>query len=174
MPLLWPLAAVADALVWRKVRAALGGRSKLIISGGSALPKFLERFYEAAGIHIVSGYGLTETSPVIAVRRADKNLVDGGVVGLPPKEVELQIRDPETHAPLPPGRPGVVFTRGPQVMLGYYKEGAATAKVLDADGWFETGDLGLINPGTGDLVLTGACMFACGWEGGWMGGGLIE
>jgi long-chain acyl-CoA synthetase len=69
--------------------------------------------------------------------------------------VELQIRDPETGAALPDGKPGVVFTRGPQVMLGYYKDKAATVKVLDADGWFETGDLGFVNPGSGDLVLTG-------------------
>jgi len=63
VPLLWPFARLADLLVWRKVRAALGGRQKLIVSGGSALPKLLEQFYEAAGIPVVSGYGLSETSP---------------------------------------------------------------------------------------------------------------
>lgn len=63
VPLLWPLAKLADLLVWRKVRAALGGRQKLIVSGGSALPPFLERFYEMAGIPVVSGYGLSETAP---------------------------------------------------------------------------------------------------------------
>ncbi len=206
MPLLWPFARLADLLVWRKVRAALGGRQKLIVSGGSALPKLLEQFYEAAGIPVVSGYGLSETSPgttygrlsnrcrrpvlpfyhnrhqqtttpttlntsdhhhhhlylptpkpVIAVRRADRNLVDGGVVGLPPKDVELQIRDIETGAALPDGQPGVVFTRGPQVMLGYYKDRAATDKVLEhgPGGWLNTGDLGFLNKGSGDLVLTG-------------------
>lgn len=70
LPLLWPLATLADLLVWRKVRAALGGRQKLIVSGGSALPKFLERFYEAAGIPVVSGYGLSETSPGTYARHA--------------------------------------------------------------------------------------------------------
>lgn len=153
--LLWPFAKVADMLVWRKVRLALGGRQKLVVSGGSALAKYLEEFYQVAGIPIVSGYGLSETSPVIAVRRADRNLVAGGVVGLPPKMVELQVRDLETGKPLAAGKNGVVFTRGPQVMMGYYKDKEATAKVVDADGWFDTGDLGFINQGSGDLVLTG-------------------
>ncbi len=153
--LLWPPAKLADLIVWRKVRVALGGRQKLCISGGSALAKYLENFFEAAGIPVVSGYGLTETSPVIAVRRADRNLVDGGVVGLPPAEVELAIRDLETNEPVRDGKPGVVYTRGPQVMQGYYKDPVATAKAIDANGWFDTGDLGFLNQNSGDLVLTG-------------------
>lgn len=146
--------------MFKKVRSALGGRQKLVISGGSALAKYLEEFYDSAGIPVVSGYGLTETSPVIAVRRAGRrrNLVDGGVVGLPPQEVELQVRDVETGVVLQrqqQGKAGVVFTRGPQVMRGYYKDSVSTQEAIDANGWFDTGDLGFINPDTGDLVLTG-------------------
>lgn len=238
--LLWPLAKLADLLVWSKVgrpkaphsippplrtcppactlvpdactvkpgsaislvparlclvgqvRVALGGKAKLVVSGGSALAKYLEDFYQAAGIkarqkrgpgvaaalehdtsltdalgllclQVVSGYGLTETSPVIAVRRADRNLVDGGVVrerdtlqlgrrlppacmhgclgptsppalrlqargdgwwrlcvcvqvGMPPSLVELRVVDPDTGKEAKAGRPGVVLTRGPQVL----------------------------------------------------------
>eukprot|EP00624_Nannochloropsis_granulata_P000994 evm.model.NODE_1442_length_9136_cov_37.472527.1 len=163
--LLYPLAQISDLVVFKKVRNALGGRQKLVISGGSALAKYLEEFYDSAGIPVVSGYGLTETSPVIAVRRAGRrrNLVDGGVVGLPPKEVELQVRDLETDRVVgkggkeggKQGKAGVVFTRGPQVMHGYYKDKESTRKAIDDNGWFDTGDLGFINPGTGDLVLTG-------------------
>jgi len=163
--LLYPLAQISDLVVFKKVRKALGGRQKLVVSGGSALAKYLEEFYDSAGIPVVSGYGLTETSPVIAVRRAGRrrNLVDGGVVGLPPQEVELQVRDVETDRVVgqegkeggKPGKAGVVFTRGPQVMQGYYKDEESTRKAIDNNGWFDTGDLGFINPGTGDLVLTG-------------------
>jgi len=159
--LLFPFAQLSDQIVFKKVRSALGGRQKLVVSGGSALAKYLEEFYDSAGIPVVSGYGLTETSPVIAVRRAGRrrNLVDGGVVGLPPKEVELQVRDVETGVVLQAGREGgkagVIFTRGPQVMRGYYKDSVSTHKAIDANGWFDTGDLGFFNPSTGDLVLTG-------------------
>jgi long-chain acyl-CoA synthetase len=158
--LLFPFAQLSDLIVFKKVRSALGGRQKLVISGGSALAKYLEEFYDSAGIPVVSGYGLTETSPVIAVRRAGRrrNLVDGGVVGLPPQEVELQVRDVETGVVLQrqqQGKAGVVFTRGPQVMRGYYKDSVSTQEAIDANGWFDTGDLGFINPDTGDLVLTG-------------------
>lgn len=162
---LLPGALLADLLVWKKVRQALGGRQKLVVSGGSALARYLEEFYDAAGISVVSGYGLTETSPVIAVRRAGRlrNLVDGGVVGFPPKEVELEIRElederkgaPEKEVGSAEGKVGLVFTRGPQVMQGYYKDPSSTRKAVGDDGWLNTGDLGYLNPGTGDLVLTG-------------------
>lgn len=76
-------------------------------------------------------------------------------MGTPPQEVELQIRDLETNAPLKDGQPGVVYTRGPQVMVGYWQDQGATHRVIDAEGWFDTGDLGFINQKTGDLVLTG-------------------
>jgi long-chain acyl-CoA synthetase len=156
-----PINAVGDKLVWRKVKDGFGGNIKLIISGGSALPGSLETFYEASGLKICVGYGLTECSPLIAFRRSDSNLVTAGCVGKATLDTELRVVDPaaktgETDRPsLSIGEIGVVLARGPQVMKGYYKNSEATAKAVDKFGWFDTGDLGRINPTTGDLILTG-------------------
>jgi len=118
---------------------------------------------QAAGIKVMCGYGLTETSPVIAIRRSNDNFIDAGVVGRPPRKVELRIVHPETREVLPLTHVGEVTTRGPQVsmhggsvtrigvvvrlltssglqvMKGYYKNPEATAKVTDKEGWFSTG-----------------------------------
>ena len=156
--LLYPLFLLGNAIVWKKVKQALGGKQKLIISGGSALPKYLEDFYDSAGIPIISGYGLSETSPVIAVRdgNPEKNLIEGGVVGLPPREVELRVVDIDTKEVISTkGVSGMVQTRGPQIMKGYYKDAQATSKVIDKDGWFSTGDVGFFNTLSNDLILTG-------------------
>jgi len=157
-----PLNAVGDKLVWKKVQDGFGGNLKTIISGGSALAGSLETFYEAAGFQILVGYGLTECSPLLAYRRADANLVTAGCCGMPCMDTEVRVVDPESKATaasdrksLPIGEIGVVIGRGPQVMKGYYKNPEATAKAVDQYGWFDTGDLGRINPATGDLILTG-------------------
>lgn len=157
-----PLNAVGDKLVWSKVQDGFGGNLKCIISGGSALSSPLESFYEAAGFRILVGYGLTECSPLLAFRRADANLVTAGCCGKPCLDTEVRVVDPESKATpesdrksLPNGEIGVVIGRGPQVMKGYYKNPEATAKAVDQYGWFDTGDLGRINPATGDLILTG-------------------
>jgi len=160
-----PLNAVGDKLVWSKVQEGFGGKNKVIISGGSALAGSLETFYENCGITICVGYGLTECAPLIAHRRSDENLVTGGCVGQPCLDTELRVVDPETkpddvkgeRKALPDGEIGVVIARGPQVMKGYYKNLKATAKAVDRYGFFDTGDLGRINPVTGDLILTGRC-----------------
>lgn len=156
-----PLNFVGDKLVWSKVQAGFGGRQRSIISGGSALAGGLETFYENCGIEILVGYGLTECSPLLAHRRADNNLVTAGCVGFPATDTELRVVDPEANPDkgerkaLPDGIAGVVLGRGPQIMQGYYKNPEATAKAIDRFGWFNTGDLGRINPATGDLILTG-------------------
>jgi long-chain acyl-CoA synthetase len=157
-----PLNYVGDKLVWSKVKAGFGGNLKTIISGGSALPGNLETFYEAAGFQILVGYGLTECSPLLSYRRLDGNLVTAGCCGKPCLDTEVRVVDPESRADatsdrpaLPDGQVGVVIGRGPQVMRGYYKNPEATAKAIDEYGWFDTGDLGRINPATGDLILTG-------------------
>ncbi|GKY90979.1 hypothetical protein MPSEU_000070700 [Mayamaea pseudoterrestris] len=156
-----PVNAVGNKLVWGKVKDGFGGRVKTIISGGSALAGSLESFYEAAGLRVCVGYGLTECSPLLAYRRSDANLVTAGCAGLPCLDTEIRIVDPEskvTDRPrpaLPDGQIGVVIGRGPQVMKGYYKNPVDTAKAVDKFGWFDTGDLGRINPATGDLILTG-------------------
>jgi len=156
-----PLNAVGDKLVWSKVKDGFGGQLKTIIAGGSALSGSLESFYENCGLNIIVGYGLTECSPLLSHRRSDANLIVPGCAGLPCLETELRIIDLNDRAgdvervALPDGTPGVVLGRGPQVMRGYYKNPDATAKAIDKFGWFDTGDLGKINPATGDLILTG-------------------
>lgn len=162
LALLAPLNAVGDKLVWSKVQDGFGGNLKTIISGGSALAGSLETFYEAAGFNVLVGYGLTECSPLLAYRRTDANLVTAGCCGKPCLDTEVRVVDPASKATaqsdrksLPIGEIGVVIGRGPQVMKGYYKNPEATAKAIDQYGWFDTGDLGRINPATGDLILTG-------------------
>jgi len=160
-----PLNALGDKLVWSKVKDGFGGKIKVIISGGSALAGSLETFYENCGLSMVVAYGLTECSPLISHRRADRNLVTPGCVGEPCLDTELRVVDPELKADdidgerpaLPDGEVGVVIARGPQIMKGYYKNPEATAKAIDRFGFFDTGDLGKINPLTGDLILTGRC-----------------
>lgn len=162
LAVLAPLNAVGDKLVWSKVKDGFGGNLKTIISGGSALAGSLESFYEAAGFRILVGYGLTECSPLLAYRRSDANLVTAGCCGKPCIDTEVRVVDPESKTTglsdrpsLPIGEIGVVIGRGPQVMKGYYKNPEATGKAIDQYGWFDTGDLGRINPSTGDLILTG-------------------
>lgn len=160
-----PVNALGDKLVWAKVKDGFGGRIKVIISGGSALAGSLESFYENCGLKISVGYGLTECSPLIAHRRVDRNLVTPGCVGQPCLDTELRVVDPELkpedldgeRPKLPDGEVGVVIARGPQIMKGYYRNAEATAKAIDRFGFFDTGDLGKINPVTGDLILTGRC-----------------
>jgi long-chain acyl-CoA synthetase len=157
-----PIHAVGNKLVWSKVRDGFGGRLKVIISGGSALSGALESFYEAAGLTILVGYGLTECSPLITFRRRDRNLVTAGCAGMACTDTEFRVVDPSavvlTHQPrqsLPHGQAGLIIAKGPQVMKGYYKNKEATEKAIDRFGWFDTGDLGFVNAATGDLILTG-------------------
>lgn len=157
-----PLNAVGDKLVWSKVKDGFGGNLKTIISGGSALAGSLEKFYETAGFKVVVGYGLTECAPLLAYRRLDGNLATAGCCGKPCLDTEVRVVDPDSKATpesdrpsLPDGEVGVVIGRGPQIMRGYYKNPKATAEAIDEYGWFDSGDLGRINPATGDLILTG-------------------
>jgi long-chain acyl-CoA synthetase len=151
--LIWPLHATAGALLWPKVRAQLvGGRLRTAISGGGALAIHVDGFFEAVGIELLVGYGLTETSPVLACRRPWSNR--RGSAGLPLPDTGLKVVDPASRTPLPLGERGLVLAKGPQVMAGYYNKPEATAKVLDGEGWFDTGDLGLLLA-DGTLVLTG-------------------
>jgi long-chain acyl-CoA synthetase len=147
-----PLHALAERIVYRKVREATGGQIKYVISGGGSLAKHLDNFFEIVGIEILVGYGLTETSPVANVRRPMRNL--RGSAGGPMPLTEIRIVDPETRQPLPVGERGLVLIRGPQVMQGYYQNPEATAKAIDPEGWFDSGDLGWVTPAN-DLVLTG-------------------
>jgi long-chain acyl-CoA synthetase len=135
----WPLDALAARVLHRRVREATGGRLVAAVSGGAALPPHVDLFFAAAGVTLLVGYGLTETSPVVAVRRFRRNVL--GTIGTPLASTELRVVDPESGEPLPTGATGVLQVRGPQVMEGYWRNPEATAGVLRPDGWFDTGDL---------------------------------
>ncbi|MCG5058565.1 MAG: AMP-binding protein [Limnoraphis sp. WC205] len=152
MGLLTPLHRLADRLVYQKIRAATGGEFKFAISGGGSLAMHLEMFYEIVGVDLLVGYGLTETSPVLTARRPLHNL--RGSAGKPIPQTEIRIVDPETRQVLPRQEKGVVLARGPQIMKGYFENPEATAKAIDPEGWFDTGDLGWLSR-QNDLVLTG-------------------
>ncbi|ELR98156.1 long-chain fatty acid--CoA ligase [Gloeocapsa sp. PCC 73106] len=147
-----PLHQIADRLVYRKIRNGVGGNLRFLISGGGSLAMHLENFYEVVGIPILVGYGLTETSPVTNARQIEHNL--RGSAGKPLPETEIRIVDLETKQDLPKKKRGLVLLRGPQVMQGYYHQPEATAKAIDASGWFDTGDIGWLTCDQ-DLVLTG-------------------
>jgi long-chain acyl-CoA synthetase len=123
---------LATKLMFSKWKAALGGRIRLLVSGGAALPEELALVYIGAGIPIVQGYGLTETSPVITASTIEENRV--GTVGTPIRNVQVRI------AP-----DGEIETRGPNVMRGYYNKPEETRAVFSEDGWFKTGDIGTID-----------------------------
>ena len=148
---LYPLHALADKLVYRKIRAGVGN-IQAVCSGGGSLAKYLDDFYQTVGIVVIVGYGLTETSPITNARTPKHNI--RGSAGQPLPETEIKIVNPETRQKLPQGETGLVLIRGGQVMQGYYQNPEATAKAIDADGWFDSGDLGCLTP-FNDLVLTG-------------------
>ena len=149
----WPLHGLAARLFWPKVRQQLiGGRLRTAISGGGALASHVDGFFEAIGIELLVGYGLTETSPVLTCRRAWSNR--RGSAGQPLPGTAIRIVDGESGVVRPIGARGTVLAKGPQVMAGYFRKPEASAQVLDGEGWFDTGDLGhLLADGT--LVLTG-------------------
>jgi len=124
--------AIASKLVFSKWQAAFGGRMRLLVSGGAAMPEDLTYIYIGAGIPIVQGYGLTETSPVITAGRLDDNRV--GTVGKVISNVEIRIAED-----------GEIEVRGPNVMRGYYNKPEETRAVFTSDGWFKTGDIGTID-----------------------------
>ena len=152
MSILAPLHAIADKLVYTKIRAATGGKIQNIISGGGSLAKHLDLFFEIVGINILVGYGLTETAPITHVRRPWQNI--RLTSGKPLPGTEIKIVDVDTRQPVVVGQKGLVLLRGPQVMQGYYRDPEATAKAIDPEGWFNSGDLGTITPNN-DLTITG-------------------
>ena len=135
---------IADKLVYDKIRKKVGvDNIDVIVSGAAAIPKKVCRFFNAIGVTIFEGYGLTETSPVVAVSTRNKFGRDIGCVGEPLPGVEVKITDD-----------GEIICRGHNVMMGYYRQPELTAEVIDKDGWVHTGDLGKFNE-HGLLMITG-------------------
>ncbi|HMV15131.1 MAG TPA: long-chain fatty acid--CoA ligase [Chitinophagales bacterium] len=137
---------IADKLIFSKWREGLGGRIMGIVTGSAACPLKMARVFSAAGIPIREGYGLTETSPVLTFNRFAEGGAMLGTVGMPIKDVEIKIAED-----------GEILAKGPNIMMGYYKEVEKTNEVLTEDGWFSTGDVGTFvtnNAGNKFLKIT--------------------
>ncbi len=137
-PLYYVQKKLANLLVFRKWRKILGGKIEGVVVGAAALQPKLGRLFSAAGIEIREGYGLTETSPVIAFNRFEPGGVRFGTVGIPIPGVAVKIVNENENGD------GEILAKGPNIMLGYYNRPDLTAQVLDDEGWFNTGDVGKI------------------------------
>ena len=127
---------IARKLIFSKWKEALGGELLVMVSGGAALQSRLEKIFWAAGLPVIQGYGLTETSPVVAVNPFRIDEIGFGTVGPVLENVEIKIAED-----------GEILTRGVNLMMGYYKAPELTAEVIDEEGWFHTGDIGVIEQG---------------------------
>jgi len=125
---------IARKLIFSKWKEALGGEDLIIVSGGAALQVRLAKIFWAVGFSVIEGYGLTETSPVISVNSLTPTIVKFGTVGPVLENIEVKIADD-----------GEILSKGPNVMLGYYKAPDLTKEAIDKDGWFHTGDIGHID-----------------------------
>lgn len=123
---------IADILIYKKWRAAVGGKLVCLASGGAALNPKLERIFLCANLTVLQGYGLTETCVVVSVNRFGKDNIRIGTVGPLINGVQVKIAEED----------GEILIKGPSVMMGYYKNPEATAEAIDKDGWFHSGDVG--------------------------------
>jgi len=149
--LLLPGRGLAQLLIFNRLRRRLGGRFKAGISGGGSLPARVDLFFNSVGLRLQEAYGLTETAPLVTVRRYKRSR--RGTIGQLLLNTEVRIVDNQGEI-LPPGRNGLIHVRGRQVMQGYYKRPDATAAVLSAGGWFNTGDIGMLTHDN-ELRITG-------------------
>ncbi|MDR0998172.1 MAG: long-chain fatty acid--CoA ligase [Treponema sp.] len=148
---LLPGYGIATLLVYRHLWERLGGRFRAGISGGGSLPAKVDHFFNAVGIRLQEGYGLTETAPLVTVRRWRKSR--RGTIGQVLLNTDVRVIDGKGRS-LPPGRNGVICVRGGQVMQGYYRRPELTAMVLSPEGWLNTGDIGMLTYDN-ELRITG-------------------
>ncbi|WP_297248194.1 long-chain fatty acid--CoA ligase [uncultured Brachyspira sp.] len=141
---------MATKMVYSKIKELTGGKMRLTISGGGALPMYIEDFIEAVGINLVVGWGITETAPVVTLRSPFKNY--RGTCGAPVPEVKIEVRDKEGNI-CEDGVMGVCYIKGPNIFKEYYKDPELT-KQAKVDGFFNSGDLGTYTQ-QGEIVLTG-------------------
>lgn len=140
--LLWPLKFLGNLIVFRKIKAMLGTKFRAGVAGGGSYPRLIDEFFWAIGVKIVEGYGLTETAPIISVRPIAAPVF--GNVGSPIRGLKARVVDPEDGYVLGRGKFGAIQVKGGTVMRGYFKRPDLTAKVMTVDGWFDTGDLGML------------------------------
>ena len=146
--LLWLPNFAAENLVFKKIRSKFGGKMRAAISGGGALQPNTEAFFHAIGFKLMEGYGMTETAPVVSVCNSKKTRSNNVGLIFPSNEVKIvkeKNGEPVNSTPLKPGKRGLVMVKGRQVMKGYYKRQDLTDKVIDSEGWMNTGDLGMIS-----------------------------
>ncbi|MGI5074398.1 long-chain fatty acid--CoA ligase [Treponema vincentii] len=146
-----PFYALGNVLVFKKIRTKLGTGFRQGVSGGGALPPNIDAFFWAIGVSVTEGYGLTETAPVVSVRPLGHPVF--GTIGKPLSCTKVKIVD-DSGNELPAGKLGTVMIRGTSVMKGYYKRQDLTDAVIDKDGWFDSGDLGMKTI-DGELILRG-------------------
>ena len=148
--------SIADALVFQKIKQKMGGRLRIVVAGGAALPPHVGIFFKNLDLRVLEGYGLTETSPLVSVNEFSRQIF--GTVGRVAPGCTVAIQNPETKEmltiqsydsfdPAFSCEEGEVLVKGPNVMQGYWNKPEATAEVIDADGWFHTGDIGTFYKG---------------------------
>lgn len=140
--LCYPIKLLGGVLVFSKIRKMMGNNFRCCVSGGGALPPNVDKFFWAIGIKLVEGYGLTETAPIVSVRPI-KNPIFGNV-GSAIRGLSARVVDPVTRQDLGKCKKGVLELKGGTVMKGYYKQPELTAKVIDENGWFNTGDIAIL------------------------------
>lgn len=148
---------IGEVLVYRKIRAKFGGRVVAALSGGGALQPDVDDFYKAIGFKLLEGYGITEAGPVLSVRNCRKPRAGGVGEVYPAAEIKIVKEKhgiPVSEEHMGPGRTGLIFARGDQIMKGYYRQPELTARVLTEDGWLNTGDLGMISVDN-EIKITG-------------------
>jgi len=149
--LLLPLYGLSYLIIFRRIKRVFGGRFKAGISGGGSLPFKVDMFFNSIGIRLQEGYGLTETAPLVSVRQYKRSR--RGTIGQVLPDTEVKIIDKKGKQ-MTPGRNGIIHVKGDQVMKGYYQKDEATAAVLTEDGWFNTGDIGMLTHNY-ELRITG-------------------